>query len=291
METICFYHANCLDGFGSAHIVRNYYGGQHVRCVPVNYGDDWEKHLMDWVPIADRIMFVDFCPPVEVLDILSDAKNGEVIVLDHHKTAKELMFSRAWPEHMHIVYNEELSGVGVTWDYFHPHRPMPMLYAHIQDRDLWKFELDGTKEVCSALFSLDQSHNLWNSFLYQGAVAKLKLDGLALQRQKTKDCEQLKTVAYARNLAGYPILTVNAPWMFASELGHILAASTELHEQFHTIPDIACVYYRDGKAHHYSLRSIKGAKLLAREVAERLLGGGHDHAAGAKVPLDRNSTF
>lgn len=285
METICFYHANCLDGFGSAHIVRNYYGGQHVCCVPVNYGDNWDEHLKQ-AEEYERIMFVDFCPPFDTLHHLSRWPGKEVIVLDHHKTAKETMFNELWPEHMQMVYNEELSGVGVTWDYFHPHRPMPMLYAYIQDRDLWKFELPNTKTVCAALFSVPQEHNLWNGFLREGATAQLAFEGMALQRQKTKDCEQLMSLARKMRVGGVDLLAVNAPWMYASELGHMLANWTDKQEELDVAKGVVCIYWIDAEQYNISLRSVDGAEVLARELAERHGGGGHDHAAGCKIKFD-----
>ena len=139
------YHKGCLDGLGSAFIADMAYSGAPefgpVKCIPVDYGDTRLPQLSR----DDHVLIVDFSYPRDVLVRLEkDVKS--LLVLDHHKTAEENL--RGLP---FAKFDMDKSGVGLTWEHFYPGVPMPRCFQHIQDRDLWKFEMPATTLITLAM--------------------------------------------------------------------------------------------------------------------------------------------
>jgi uncharacterized protein len=62
-----------------------------------------------------------------------------LIVIDHHKSAMI---------ELHDISNTHFdmtkSGAMLSWEFFHPGKEPPKFIRYIQDRDLWKWELEYT---------------------------------------------------------------------------------------------------------------------------------------------------
>jgi len=84
------------------------------------------------------VLFVDCCPSAKAFELL--AGNGNtVIVLDHHITAKDRM------ETYELSYfNMDMSGASIAWQYFFPEEEMPYFVRMIEDRDLWRKQIEDT---------------------------------------------------------------------------------------------------------------------------------------------------
>ena len=83
--------------------------------------------------------------------------SGHLLVLDHHKTAQAAL---ADIDHAKakIVFDMERSGAGLAWDYFYPlatGSARPPLIDMVEDRDLWRFQHEGSKRLHYALTCLD----------------------------------------------------------------------------------------------------------------------------------------
>lgn len=163
-KILCIYHGNCADGFGAAWAVRHalrdgveFHAGFYGNAPPDVAGRD--------------VVLVDFSYKRPVIIEMAKAARS-LLIIDHHKTAAEdlegLMRSPpgGWPTWMENgpLYDDEAcyvdppldrvaalfdmnrSGAGLAWDYFHPRQPRPALIDHIEDRDLWRFKLPGTRE-------------------------------------------------------------------------------------------------------------------------------------------------
>lgn len=93
--------------------------------------------------------------------------------------------------------------------------------------------------------------------------------------------DKFRSAAEARmDIAGYNVPVVNAPYMWASELGNELCQG----EPF------AATYYDTAEARVFSLRS-KDDGVDVSEIASEFGGGGHRNAAGFRVPLDELEQF
>ena len=150
-QAVVIYHgADCMDGFGAAwafHMWKEVeYGSENVQYIPCNYGQDIFSFGYSFV--GRDVYIVDFSFSREVLTMIAEDANY-VLVLDHHKTAEEALEN--WgdkPVNMEIVFDMKKSGAGLTWDRFSKGlKVSAYLINYIEDRDLWRFALWGSKEI------------------------------------------------------------------------------------------------------------------------------------------------
>lgn len=282
MKKLCIYHGNCADGFGAAWSVRHALGDQVEF-----YAGTYQKEPPD---VTNRtVIMVDFS--YKRPDIMEMGKSARaILILDHHKSAADdLGDFAAYPWDSSGVHEEWVraqacggvvaqfdmnrSGAMLAWDFFHPGKEPPALIRHIQDRDLWKFELEGTREIQAALFSYPYDFEVWDR-LMEMDVENLRKDGAAIERKHFKDIREfIASAAWRTNIAGHSVPVLNAPYFWSSDAGHIMAAGE---------PFAAC-YWDTPDGQVFSLRSDANGFDVA-EVAKQFGGGGHQHAAGFKVP-------
>lgn len=257
-KVLVLYHANCLDGFGAAFSAWLYFRNA-AEYVAVNYNepppDVTEKH----------VYILDFSYKRPVLEQMAKDSLG-LTVIDHHKTAMEDLagFKGAY-------FDMSKSGAVLTWEHFF-YTPVPKILLHVQDRDLWKFELEDTKNITAALHAtMPNSFEVWESLLKDANLAKICAAGGILNLQFKKEVDDLVSKLHAIKIVGVQGFACNAPPKYASELGNRLAQQTL---------SFGAVYYYDGKrgVWQFSLRSV--GDFDVSELAKQFGGGGHKNAAG-----------
>ena len=283
-KVLCIYHKDCTDGFGAAWAVRHALGRDNVEFHAASYDDPPP-------PVADRdVVVVDFSYKRPVFDELArDART--VLVLDHHKTAADELRGLPVPPATYsalrdpatvskpfracALFDMERSGAGLAWDYFHPDaQSRPDLINHIEDRDLWRFALPGTRQIQAALFSYPFDFEVWDD-LMRTDIADLHKEGIPLLRSHQKDVDQLVRLTRRRmKIAGFEVPVANIPPTMVSDAGELLAQGA---------PFAAC-YWDSSPARVFSLRSAKDG-LDVSAIAQRYGGGGHAHAAGFRVAI------
>lgn len=298
MKPLVIYHANCADGFTAAWAVRqamecDFHAGVHGEQPPAVTGRD--------------VILVDFCyPPHVMLGLQLVARS--ILVLDHHKSAEADLPANAltaddqltvvriygcatwslfqgWVEQdkcegirkamIYALFDMDRSGAGIAWDFFHPGAPRPELVDHVQDRDLWRFALPGTREIQAAVFSYPYEFEVWD-LLMETPMETLRAQGVAIERKHHKDVAELVKVAKRQMVIGhYEVPVASLPYTLASDAGHLMAKGK---------PFAACYYDKDdGRV--FSLRSTDQGVDVS-EVAKLYGGGGHARAAGFRVPRD-----
>ncbi|WP_218192157.1 phosphohydrolase [Pseudomonas sp. Irchel 3A5] len=279
IKTICIYHANCADGFGAAWVVRKALGND-IEFHAAKHGE----------PVPDvtgkTVVIVDFSYPRAVLTAMAESAHS-VLVLDHHKTAQEDLLDLPSagasyfdePEqpnqNMHVLFDMSRSGAGLAWDYFFPYELRPALIYHIEDRDLWRFNLEGTREVLASLFSYKQDFAIWDE-LFAVDSAALRFEGRALERKQQKDVAELVAASKRRmNIAHFNVPVANLPHTFASDAGALMSVGQ---------PFAAC-YWDTAEGRSFSLRSSDAGEDVS-VIAKRFGGGGHRNAAGFRVPFN-----
>lgn len=302
-KTICIYHANCADGFGAAWVVRmalgdtvDFYPGVYQQEPPDVSGMD--------------VIFVDFSYKRDVVKAMRSMARS-ILVIDHHKSAienlsvKEEGFTPVdltqftglsdWTRLINNVCQDEFenvtstvytyfdnnrSGAMLAWDFFFPGEQPPQLLRHIQDRDLWKFELEGTREIQANVFSYPYDFEVWDE-LMSTDIHKLAEDGKAIERKHFKDVHELLSVT-TRMMAigGYTVPVSNLPYIFVSDAAHKLA---ENH------PFAGC-YWDTPNGRVFGLRSTEHG-IDVSDIAIQYGGGGHKHAAGFSVSFDKAMEF
>lgn len=268
-KTLCIYHGNCLDGFGAAWAVHHalgetveFYSAIHQQPPPVVDGRD--------------VVIVDFAYKKAVMQsMLSTA--ASVTILDHHISAEDDLSELLQSGEIKGLFDMKRSGAMMAWQWFNPEQPPPALIAHIQDRDLWLFELTGTREIIAALSSYPFDLVLWDSLMASSAdeIEALKRDGEAIERRVQKEVRELIASGVRRMvIAGHDVPVLNAPAAYVSDAGHIMSDG----EAF------AACYWDHPGGRSFSLRSSENGIDVA-EVAKMFGGGGHQKAAGFTVEI------
>ena len=111
--------------------------------------------------------------------------------------------------------------------FFHTGKESPRLIKHIQDRDLWQFKLDFTREIQSNLFSYPYDFEVWDNLMFrledQDEYLSFRLSGKAIERKHLKDVEELVGVTKrAMNIGGHIVWCANIPYTMASDACHLM---------------------------------------------------------------------
>jgi hypothetical protein len=210
MKPLCIYHAGCDDGFAAAWSVRAALGND-VEFVAAHYQN----------PPPDvtgrEVIIVDFSykRPV-LLEMAAAAKS--ILVLDHHKTAREELEDYRWEDNVEVHFDMSRSGAGLTWDHFNGAvRARPAFINYIEDRDLWLKRLPGVDEFTAALRSYPMDFDVWDELVANGPDA-LIAEGKSIQRYYRGRVEAMKEGAYTATIGDVPCWVVNCSGFMASEV-------------------------------------------------------------------------
>jgi len=268
--SLCIYHGNCPDGFGAAYAVWKKY--PHIEFIPSFHGMEKPNCA------GHDIVIVDFSFKLDImLEIIDEAKS--VTILDHHKTAEAYIQPLIDEGKVQGIFDMQKSGARLSWEWFHS-SDVPMLLKHIEDGDIWRFELDETREVNLALSSYEYDFNLWDSFMSDKAVANLKNDGRAFKRLHFKNINELLEITkFITTIKGYKSWCANLPPMMISDACHLLCKTPMPDGE---MPDLGMAFYimSDG-SYKVSLRSE--GDFDVSDIAKEYGGGGHKNAASFKV--------
>lgn len=297
IRPLCLYHANCADGFASAWVMRKYFK-KCIDFVAVSYNQPLPAEVID-----RHIIVVDFSYPAEVTKMmLRQCKS--VLVLDHHKTAKaeldEFMQAPAdmdfWTNHcdavaknpvvrsagfIGVLFDMGRSGAGLVWDYCYPGVERPDLINYVEDRDLWRFKLEPSREVHANLMSYDFDFDLWDEFAQalqngNGALRLFRNGGAAIDRRLQRDIEDtLKVGQRLMVIGGHIVPVCNAPFFMASDGAGKMASRVDA--------PFAATYTDTSTGRSFSLRSRQNGFDVSA-IAKLYGGGGHAAAAGFTRP-------
>lgn len=264
---LVIYHANCADGFSAAWCFWRKYGAR-ADYVPGVYQTPPP-------PVRGRdVCLVDFSYKRAVVEaMIHEARS--VTLIDHHKSALEDLKDLPGLAQFTDI---ERSGATLAWDFLFPDEPRPPLLDHIEDRDLWRFMLPGTREIQAAVFSFGYSFRKWDELmaLDEDGLARLAIEGAAIERKHHKDVAELLAVCQRRMvIAGHDVPVASLPYTLVSDAAHAMAEGE---------PFAAC-YWDTAAGRTFGLRS-NGDGLDVSGVAQLYGGGGHKHAAGFSVPRD-----
>lgn len=263
---LIIYHADCVDGFGAAFAVYSRFRqGDHCPC-------DFVAAVHGHPPpqAAGRDVYVvDFSyPRKEMKELCREARS--VTVIDHHISAEhDLAGLETEHDNLSVIFEMEKSGAILTWEYFHQSPPPPLL-LYIQDRDLWRFELQGTNDIYAALMARPFDFHSWMELTASADMtAALGAEGQAINRYRRKMIDLHLAETVMASIAGYRVPVVNCYEEIASDLLGELA----------TEHPFAASYHDKGTLRKWSLRS-SSAGIDVAEIAGRFGGGGHRRAAG-----------
>lgn len=298
MKTVVMYHTRCFDGTMAAAAALKAIQDGKLDCdpekglIPINYNvsapeeffSDKEDspYSLAVDQHADEIIFVDFCPKADtVMQLLS--YEIKVVILDHHKSAKEDAAKLDGLEGLDLNFDMSKSGAMMAWDYFHGEAPK--LVHHVQDRDLWHWKLDHTKEIMSWLGAWAETNNPQS---YLDAILKFEFCenevievGQMLVQQMNSAVEKMASSFRYAEIPGFGRgIVVNAP-VYQSEVGEYLYEKYE-------VPFVVSYASTRGGQFSLSFRSKQGAahSIDVTKLAATFGGGGHANAAGGVAELE-----
>ena len=296
MKALVIYHANCTDGFGAALAAWNFYH-EDAEYVPANYGDcvisNGSIQIKDQTyPIAGRrVVVLDFSLPVSEMTLLLQ-QSEFVTWLDHHKSAildwlgQSYDLSRYASDDFFgrpckIILDNAHSGAYLAWEHYH--LTVPKLILHVEDRDIWKWEMPGTAEISEALSILPHSFEEWNEMIDdRKGVEELEVQGATLLMAKKDRIDRavkrdlrrvvLFTGRY-NNTEAHEGLAANVV-NDISEIGNAIANKSGTY---------SLTFFVQGDEVICSLRSIGDYDVSV--IAKAYGGGGHKNASGFKMPV------
>jgi oligoribonuclease NrnB/cAMP/cGMP phosphodiesterase (DHH superfamily) len=279
---LIIYHANCADGFCAAWVAHVVFGDD-ADYVPAQYGES--------PPDVDgrKVYIVDFSYKRPVMRrILSEAHS--VVVLDHHKTAQselaciidefimrsDLIANPPGSELPVVHFDMGKSGGRLTWEHFFPGKPSSWLVDYTEDRDLWLWRLNWSKEISAFLGSMPRTFEAWNRLDPLGPGSE-KWDtyvdqGTAILRYQDQLIEAISKTAREIELGDHKILAANTSCLFSEVAGKLAEGR----------PFGAAWFQRSDNLYQYSLRSTTDG-IDVSEVARHYGGGGHRGAAGFQI--------
>ena len=257
------YHADCSDGFGSAYAAWKCLGKKAVY--------HSAKHGSTPPDVTGKnVAILDFSYDNATIKGMIEEAN-DLIVIDHHKSAMVELHDIS-----HTIFDMNHSGTILSWNFFHRGKEPPKFLLYIEDRDLWKWELEYSKEFSAAFdmvpFEFEEFEKFEDSSVFDDAC---KRGSYILAYSKTvvkKVCEKAKP----RKYDGSDVLVVNSShWM--SEIGARLSPDC----------DFAVIWYYDHEERNIkvSLRAFHD-HVDVSEIAKKFSGGGHKKASGFTLPGD-----
>ena len=301
------YHDKCNDGYCSAAVAVKHLTkvGTRLHLLPAVYGHslgntifDLREDLTKSGEDLSKVFILDFC--TNELETLALSDLGiPIVIIDHHKSAKPIMDKEY--ENINTYYSEDVSGAMLTWEYFNALNPAPEVVANVSDRDLFKFELLGTRAFHAGVLANYSRDDIgfWHSLLEETTEAERKYHAICLvgwdilEYQETlfktmlefngKIVKPVIKSATVDSIGGINIKVINHIGMYHGFCDPTLASDFSAYIKQELGVHLVLLYRidPDSDGYIYSVRSSGSAiHVTARDIAEYFGGGGHDQASG-----------
>jgi nanoRNase/pAp phosphatase (c-di-AMP/oligoRNAs hydrolase) len=277
---LVIHHAKCPDGFCAAFTAKKKY--PEAELLGLDHG---EPVPFEQVRGKD-VLVVDFSWPnrEDNIELYRIAKSFHIY--DHHKTALERLAGLDF-----VTFDMNRSGAGLIWDYLFGQdspdacydqgtnfEPRPWYVDYVEDRDLWRHALRGSKAVSAFIMSLPMTIDDWN-YLDKINVEHAEQFGVRILNhieRYVKEAVNESQRGFFRIEPNVYMTTevVNCPYMNCSEVGNVLAKKAAV--------GLTWFERADGQI-QFSLRSEGDTDVSA--IAKIYGGGGHLHAAGFRLPI------
>lgn len=256
-------HGHCPDGFGAAYAAWRLLGDK-AEYLHLSHGEA--------VPdVTGRVVGIfDFAFPRAVMEEMKE-KAKDLILIDHHASAERFLGDL---DYCH--FDMTRSGCVLAWEYFHPGVSPPSLLLYIEDRDIWKWELEGAADYLAYVDSMPHELEVWDTMsrTFPPDICEL---GSHINRFKDVMIQDAVDRGAPSRFFGVNMMVVNCASRFlVSKVCNLLAS-----EQF----GVALAWWYDVETNESacSLRSTEESGIDVSEIASAFGGGGHVHASGFKV--------
>lgn len=129
----------------------------NISYIPLQYGMNGTQNI-EKLQGKNLIIFIDFCPAINELEMLRDCGTYFIDIYDHHKTQLEkvLMEKESLNEsNIRFHFNNDKAGCGIAFEQFINESAydknfienLKFFSDYAEDRDLWKFKLVDSKVI------------------------------------------------------------------------------------------------------------------------------------------------
>lgn len=324
---IIYYHDNCFDGMMAATLyyehVKKSGGPDTIKVLPVRYHRPLtiEQMKEDGGGELPASIFVDFCPPAQLLkDLFRErapftGKRAPFTVYDHHLHAwQTLQGLEAWQPFVYwpLYYSETHSGASLVWDMFCTCNilaswadavPAPPIVQAIADGDThapgeytYLPEQKMVERVRRRLSFVPFNVESYAPLLDMTLEEMIEWSEVSPQLREKAEAERALLLSYThRKSITYPrgghyetldVPIVNATRAVAGAMANYLISDEAASKGKGA--ELAMAYWLDGDIVVVEIRSRNG---LAREVALTYGGGGHANAAGFHMSVNNLAAF
>lgn len=281
-KTIVIYHKDCIDGTAGAALFLKQFPESTFFPLGRGYKEEEFEELLKHIDTSSRIYIIDFS--------LSEKSHYEKLLnrarhitnIDHHISAQQTLQEIAHQyDTFELIFNTERSGATLAWEYLHGAEPVPEIFSIIEDGDTGTFAFgEKTTTTKAGLIQAANSPEAMLTFLEKpmneiSAHGQTISDFINFTLQKYQE----KSEPVSLTIGEHIVYGYNATFTIMhmrSELGRRLA---EKHRA------TVALFRINGNEVTFAFRGIDSAEPSARALAEKLGGGGHRNAAGARTTL------
>lgn len=274
---IVIYHNPCNDGFGSRYCAEKYFRtnfpNKQVEYVPMSIGIPPPDNLE-----GKNVLICDYSYRKDILlELLKKVKN--LLIIDHHKSAEKDLKDI---DDKHKIFDMKHSGAMLTYYYFFPNQPVPLLIQYIEDRDIWTKKLPNNDHFSSWFHTLDFDYDIYDKYGSDDALLKTMIDTYGKSYSELNDY-------YVKQACTYVVpkfQRIKDKYYFVGYVNTTVLKSDIGNKIFDTFKhlDFSAVYSinESSDSTSFSLRSTD-VHMDVSEVAFSLGGGGHRNASGVNV--------
>jgi oligoribonuclease NrnB/cAMP/cGMP phosphodiesterase (DHH superfamily) len=276
-----FFHYPCQDGLASAWIVNYYHELNNVDIIlrPIIHTTKINiEELQD-----KRVLFCDISPSIEILEEIEKVTK-EIKILDHHISAQRILKNKDY-----AIFDMNKSGCGITWSYFFLEK-MPLFIEMIQDRDIWKWQIENSKDFTTGFASIsaltsdfDELFLLFDELFFESKINYYIEIGKLINRINSNKIKLIAETHSKRidNYENYKICIVNCDRELTSELGNVLSKDFDFA--------VLWQYNHPNSEYYISLRSNN--KVDVSLITSKFGGGGHKNAGGFSSKISPMNIF
>ncbi|MDI6821247.1 MAG: DHH family phosphoesterase, partial [Patescibacteria group bacterium] len=146
---LVLYHSNCPDGFGAAWVLWKKFGkkAEYIAIDP---------RELPKISFRNKDIFIlDNSFASKVIENLEKIGKS-VMIIDHHKSSEKDVKSAP-----NYVFDLNHSASILAWIFFNLGKKAPLFLKYIEDLDLWRFKMAGTKIFDSLLEIYDYDFRTW----------------------------------------------------------------------------------------------------------------------------------
>lgn len=291
------YHDSCLDGLMSACVFQYYlnttlFNDKHnYTFLPGCYSKSIEDYDVDF---TDSIVyFLDFSFKTEPFKQLLNVAQ-RVVVIDHHKTAFEMLEEFEGHSKLYTVLDNNHCGCVLTYNYLYPDTSthissVTKLLEAIEDVDIWLHRDVESKYLTLALSQNLNLENLYDIYKYCFTRYPSKLvheyeQGKALYNQLEVIAESERKSSFTRNLDYFGKVRF---------INNSCKQTQTVHSQYYldtNLEDTLIFFKFTDEGINFSIRS--NGKVDCTKLAKFIspTGGGHLKASGAAIKQSDTST-